>query len=101
MVRKSDKLDQGKNRFGALYRGLLAPLLVESPRRAVKFAAFEAFSQFYRKLGIGENQRFISVISGASGGCVEGALVVAFELVKIRLQDKNNVFSSLPLVLLW
>ena len=79
----------------ALYRGLLPPVLVESPRRAVKFAAYEHFTQVYRNLFHSEQvTRPISVISGASGGVVEGALVVSFELVKIRLQDRANVPSS-------
>jgi len=66
--------------------------VVESPRRAIKFAAYEQFSKFYRGVFKSDQvTRPISVLSGASGGCIEGALVVGFELVKIRLQDKRNI----------
>jgi len=77
--------------FATLYRGLIPPVVVESPRRAIKFAAYEQFSKFYRGVfKTDEVTRGISVLSGASGGCIEGALVVGFEIVKIRLQDKRN-----------
>jgi solute carrier family 25 (mitochondrial 2-oxodicarboxylate transporter), member 21 len=33
--------------YGALYRGLLPPILVETPKRAIKFAANEQYGRLY------------------------------------------------------
>lgn len=76
-----------------LYRGLLPPVMVEAPRRAIKFAAYEKFASVYTNLFPAQKGTVqLSVAAGVSGGVIEGALVVAFELVKIRLQDPKNVW---------
>ncbi|EPZ31003.1 mitochondrial carrier [Rozella allomycis CSF55] len=78
--------------FFRLYRGLLAPILIEAPKRATKFAANEQYSVIYRKLfNTNELNQKLSVLTGVSAGITEGALIVPFELIKIRMQDKNNV----------
>ena len=33
----------------------------------------------------------LSIQAGIAAGCTEAAVIVPFELVKIRLQDKGNV----------
>lgn len=75
-----------------MYRGILAPILVEAPKRAIKFAANEEYSRLYMKL---LNQQKmtqpLSVLTGISAGVTEAVVVVGFELVKIRMQDKNSV----------
>ena len=74
-----------------LYRGITAPVLMEAPKRAVKFAANDSWGQFYRKqFGVKEMNQSLSVLTGASAGATEAFVVVPFELVKIRLQDKNS-----------
>jgi solute carrier family 25 (mitochondrial 2-oxodicarboxylate transporter), member 21 len=75
-----------------MYRGILPPILVEAPKRAVKFAANEEYSKVYLKLfNQPKMTQPISVLTGVSAGITEAFLVVSFELVKIRMQDKNNV----------
>ena len=70
----------------------MPPILIEAPKRATKFAANEQYSIFYKnQLGFKPSQS-LSILTGVSAGCTEAFLVVSFELVKIRLQDKNNVF---------
>ncbi|KAI9296830.1 mitochondrial carrier [Neoconidiobolus thromboides FSU 785] len=77
--------------FSKLYRGILPPIFVEAPKRAIKFAAFEQFSVFYRNLfNIEKLTQPLSILTGASAGASEAFIVVSFDLVKIRLQDKNN-----------
>lgn len=75
--------------FFRLYRGILPPILVEAPKRAVKFAANETYKPFFTgkdgKLGQGG-----AIGAGVSAGITEAFVVVPFELVKIRLQDKAN-----------
>lgn len=76
--------------FSRLYRGILSPLLVEAPKRATKFAANEFYSKMY--LDLFEQSKMtqpLSILTGVSAGMTEACLVVSFELVKIRLQDRK------------
>ncbi|CEP21381.1 unnamed protein product [Cyberlindnera jadinii] len=78
-----------------LYKGITAPILMEAPKRATKFAANDEFSKFYKKLfGVQQMNQPLSILSGASAGAVESFVVVPFELIKIRLQDKNSPYKS-------
>ena len=81
--------------FGRLYRGLVPPLLLEAPKRAVKFAANDFWGKTYLDLA-GEtkmNQK-LSILTGCSAGVTESFIVVPFELVKIKLQDKTSTFKG-------
>ncbi|OTA28874.1 hypothetical protein BTJ68_08413 [Hortaea werneckii EXF-2000] len=72
-----------------LYRGITAPILMEAPKRATKFAANDEWGKVYRKMfGVEKMNQSLSIITGASAGATEAFVVVPFELVKIRLQDK-------------
>ncbi|KAK4150567.1 putative mitochondrial 2-oxodicarboxylate carrier [Chaetomidium leptoderma] len=77
--------------FSRLYRGISAPILMEAPKRATKFAANDKWGKFYRELfGQQTMTQSLSVLTGASAGATESFVVVPFELVKIRLQDKAS-----------
>ncbi|KAI0386299.1 mitochondrial 2-oxodicarboxylate carrier 1 [Hypomontagnella monticulosa] len=77
--------------FSRLYRGITAPILMEAPKRATKFAANDEWGKFYRKaFGVEKMNQSLSVLTGASAGATESFVVVPFELVKIRLQDKAS-----------
>ncbi|KAJ7156178.1 mitochondrial carrier domain-containing protein [Mycena filopes] len=81
--------------FGRLYRGLVPPLLLEAPKRAVKFAANDFWGKTY--LGFtGETKmtQQLSILTGCSAGATESFVVVPFELVKIKMQDKTSVFKG-------
>ena len=74
---------------GRLYRGITAPILMEAPKRATKFAANDEWGKVYRKaFGIDKMNQSLSILTGATAGATESFVVVPFELVKIRLQDK-------------
>lgn len=77
--------------FSRLYRGILPPVLVEAPKRAIKFGANEQYGQLYKRLfNQDKPTQALSVLTGVSAGVTEAFVVVSFELVKIRLQDKEN-----------
>ncbi|RPA95334.1 mitochondrial inner membrane transporter, exports 2-oxoadipate and 2-oxoglutarate from the mitochond [Choiromyces venosus 120613-1] len=81
--------------FSRLYRGIAAPILMEAPKRATKFAANDEWGKIYRKMfGVAEINQSISVLTGASAGATESFVVVPFELVKIRLQDKKSSYNG-------
>ncbi|KAF2496254.1 mitochondrial carrier [Lophium mytilinum] len=75
--------------FSRLYRGITAPILMEAPKRATKFAANDEWGKFWRnQFGVAKMNQSLSILTGASAGATEAFVVVPFELVKIRLQDK-------------
>ena len=74
-----------------LYRGIAAPILMEAPKRATKFAANDEWCKVYRKMfGVDKMSQPLSILTGASAGATESFVVVPFELIKIRLQDKAS-----------
>jgi hypothetical protein len=76
----------------SLYRGILPPIMVEAPKRATKFAANEQYTSLYKKLfGFEKVTQSLSVLTGVSAGLTEAVIIVPFELVKVRMQDKANV----------
>ncbi|KAM0202269.1 hypothetical protein ACHAPA_000065 [Fusarium lateritium] len=77
--------------FSRLYRGISAPILMEAPKRATKFAANDEWGKVYRKMfGLDKMNQPLSILTGASAGATESFVVVPFELIKIRLQDKAS-----------
>jgi solute carrier family 25 (mitochondrial 2-oxodicarboxylate transporter), member 21 len=57
--------------------------------RATKFAANDEWGKVWRNVfGASKMDQKLSIITGASAGATEAFVVVPFELVKIRLQDK-------------
>ncbi|KAK9446561.1 mitochondrial carrier domain-containing protein [Limtongia smithiae] len=77
--------------FSRLYRGISAPILMEAPKRATKFAANDEWGKFYRKaFGVDKMSQPLSILTGATAGATEAFVVVPFELVKIRLQDRES-----------
>jgi solute carrier family 25 2-oxodicarboxylate transporter 21 len=96
--------------FGRLYRGIVPvsisqinfnmpclchtkPIMMEAPKRAIKFAANEQYNNMYRSsfnIQSGITPTWLPVLTGVSAGCTEAFVVVPFDLVKIRLQDKQS-----------
>lgn len=82
--------------FGSLYRGITAPILMEAPKRATKFAANDEWGKFYRKtFGVDKMTQPLAILTGATAGATESFVVVPFELIKIRLQDKNSRYTGM------
>lgn len=64
---------------------------MEAPKRATKFSANDSWGAVYRNLfGVEKMNQSLSVLTGATAGATEAIVVVPFELVKIRLQDKAS-----------
>ena len=77
--------------FSRLYRGISAPILMEAPKRATKFAANDEWGKVYRRVfNQSQMNQSLSILTGATAGATEAVVVVPFELVKIRMQDKAS-----------
>lgn len=64
---------------------------MEAPKRATKFAANDAWGKFYRdQFNVAKMNQSLSVLTGATAGATEAFVVVPFELIKIRLQDRAS-----------
>ena len=65
--------------------------MMEAPKRATKFSANDSWGIFYRRLfNLEKPTQSVSILTGATAGATESLVVVPFELVKIRLQDKAS-----------
>lgn len=72
-----------RHRFSRLYRGITAPILMEAPKRATKFAANDEWGRVIRKaFGAEKMTQPLSILTGAAAGATESFVVVPFELVK-------------------
>jgi len=85
----STLLSMVRNDGFGIYRGILPPILVEAPKRAVKFASNERYQPLFRGAD-GKLSLTGAIGAGVSAGITEAFIVVPFELVKIRLQAKEN-----------
>lgn len=84
-----------KEGFNKLYKGISSPILMEAPKRATKFACNDEFQKIYKRVfGVQQMSQPLSMLSGASAGCIEAFVVVPFELVKIRLQDVSSRYNT-------
>ncbi|KAJ2403204.1 hypothetical protein GGI23_000133 [Coemansia sp. RSA 2559] len=74
-----------------LYRGILPPIMVEAPKRAIKFAANDTYAPMYKKMfNKTELTQPLAILTGVTAGLTEAVIVATPELVKIRLQAKEN-----------
>ncbi|TBU21806.1 mitochondrial carrier [Dichomitus squalens] len=81
--------------FGRLYRGLVPPLLMEAPKRATKFAANDFWGkQLLTLSGDKKMTQPLAIATGCAAGATESFVVVPFELVKIKLQDKASKYAG-------
>mmetsp|Transcript_13125 Transcript_13125/g.19821 ORF Transcript_13125/g.19821 Transcript_13125/m.19821 type:complete len:295 (+) Transcript_13125:34-918(+) len=77
-----------------LYRGIASPIFAEAPKRASKFAFNEAYkTAFAHKNPDGTSYHTFATLyaAGASAGISEGFINCPFEVVKVRMQAKENI----------
>ncbi|KAL7665299.1 Mitochondrial 2-oxodicarboxylate carrier 1 [[Candida] zeylanoides] len=82
--------------FSRLYKGISAPILMEAPKRATKFAANDEWGKIYRNLfQMKTMNQSLAILTGATAGATESFVVVPFELIKIKLQDRTSKFNGM------
>jgi solute carrier family 25 2-oxodicarboxylate transporter 21 len=83
--------------FRSLYRGIGPPILMEAPKRALKFTVNDMASPALLQLsGRTSPNLAIAVCSGLTAGLTEAFVVAPFEKVKIRMQsiDSASKYTS-------
>ncbi|XP_045143840.1 mitochondrial 2-oxodicarboxylate carrier [Echinops telfairi] len=76
------------------YKGILPPILAETPKRAVKFFTFEQYKKLLGYMPLSPALTF--AIAGLGSGLTEAIVVNPFEVVKVGLQANRNSFAEQP-----
>uniref|UniRef100_A0A8I5UBJ3 Mitochondrial 2-oxodicarboxylate carrier n=1 Tax=Pongo abelii TaxID=9601 RepID=A0A8I5UBJ3_PONAB len=84
---------QTERLFG-FYKGILPPILAETPKRAVKFFTFEQYKKLLGYVSLSPALTF--TIAGLGSGLTEAIVVNPFEVVKVGLQANRNTFAKQP-----
>ncbi|XP_015587671.1 mitochondrial 2-oxodicarboxylate carrier [Cephus cinctus] len=81
--------------LGAFWKGILPPIVVETPKRAVKFFTFEQYKQFFL-FGANTPTPLTFSCAGFFAGVTEGILVNPFEVIKVQLQSNRKRMKDSP-----
>uniref|UniRef100_A0A8C8SNE6 Mitochondrial 2-oxodicarboxylate carrier n=1 Tax=Pelusios castaneus TaxID=367368 RepID=A0A8C8SNE6_9SAUR len=79
--------------FG-FYKGILPPIMAETPKRAVKFFTFEQYKKLLGHASLSPGLTF--AVAGLGSGLTEAVVVNPFEVVKVSLQANRNAFAEQP-----
>ncbi|KAL6264808.1 hypothetical protein P5V15_004905 [Pogonomyrmex californicus] len=79
----------------AFWKGILPPIIVETPKRAVKFFTFEQYKQFFL-FGASAPTPLTFSCAGFFAGVTEAILVNPFEVVKVKLQSNRKHVKESP-----
>ncbi|KAK0333945.1 hypothetical protein LTR91_025687 [Friedmanniomyces endolithicus] len=83
-----------------LYRGIGAPILMEAPKRATKFAANDEWGKVYRNLfNAPKMTQGLSILTGATAGATEAFVVVPFELTPRKQQNTPASSTASPKII--
>ncbi|KAK7863330.1 hypothetical protein R5R35_009686 [Gryllus longicercus] len=81
--------------FFSFWKGVLPPILVETPKRAVKFLTFEQTKRFFL-FGSPTPTAVTFSMAGMCAGVFEAVLVNPFEVVKVTLQSNRAHMHQTP-----
>ncbi|PZC82220.1 hypothetical protein B5X24_HaOG211028 [Helicoverpa armigera] len=79
----------------SFWKGILPPILAETPKRAVKFATFEQYKKIFM-FGSSSPTPLTFSLAGLGAGITEAILVNPFEVVKVTLQSNKAKVKELP-----
>ncbi|GAB1860815.1 Mitochondrial 2-oxodicarboxylate carrier [Camponotus japonicus] len=79
----------------AFWKGILPPIIVETPKRAVKFFTFEQYQQFFL-FGANAPTPLTFSCAGFLAGVTEAILVNPFEVIKVKLQSNRKHVKESP-----
>ncbi|KAG7302333.1 hypothetical protein JYU34_013833 [Plutella xylostella] len=81
--------------LSSFWKGILPPILAETPKRAVKFVTFEQYKRFFM-FGSPTATPLTFSLAGLGAGITEGILVNPFEVVKVTLQSNKQLAAQMP-----
>uniref|UniRef100_A0A7I4Z7F5 Mitochondrial 2-oxodicarboxylate carrier n=1 Tax=Haemonchus contortus TaxID=6289 RepID=A0A7I4Z7F5_HAECO len=75
--------------FLGFYKGILPPILAETPKRATKFFTFEQYKKIFSHPSV--SPAISLSMAGLFCGFTEAIVICPFEVVKVRLQSERGV----------
>lgn len=81
--------------FLSFWKGILPPILAETPKRAVKFFTFEQYKRAFL-FGSPTPTPLTFALAGLGAGITEAILVNPFERVKVRMQSDRQRLDKMP-----
>ncbi|XP_076236071.1 mitochondrial 2-oxodicarboxylate carrier [Calliopsis andreniformis] len=79
--------------LAAFWKGILPPIVMETPKRAVKFFSFEQYKKLFNS---NSSMPLANYCAGFLTGVTEGILVNPFEVVKVQMQSDRKHVSHSP-----
>ncbi|XP_050344315.1 mitochondrial 2-oxodicarboxylate carrier [Nymphalis io] len=79
----------------SFWKGILPPILAETPKRAVKFVTFEQYKKLFL-FGSSSPTPLTFALAGLGSGITEAILVNPFEVVKVTLQSNRALATEVP-----
>jgi len=73
-----------------LYRGIISPILAEAPKRAIKFSTNDLYKKWFTNKTTKKLSYSGAGAAGALAGTTEAFANCPFEVVKVRMQAKEN-----------
>jgi len=81
----------------SFWKGIVAPLMVETPKRAWKFCTFENFKNALNYRGKDKQPSPLTYsMAGFLAGATEGLIVNPFEAIKVKAQSNTSHASQAP-----
>ncbi|CAG13165.1 unnamed protein product [Tetraodon nigroviridis] len=81
-------------RIFGFYKGILPPIVAETPKRAVKFFTFEQYKKLLNLTPLSPGLALS--VAGLGAGLTEAVVVNPFEVVKVSLQANRDAFKEQP-----
>ncbi|XP_034941694.1 mitochondrial 2-oxodicarboxylate carrier isoform X2 [Chelonus insularis] len=81
--------------LAAFWKGILPPIIAETPKRALKFFTFEQYKKIFSH-GLSSPTPVTFALAGFCAGITEGIVVNPFEVVKVRLQSNRTQMKYSP-----
>lgn len=83
----------------SFWKGILPPILVETPKRAWKFLTFEQFKTLFNFGGKDSPPTALTYsLAGLGSGVTEAIIVNPFEVIKVRMQSNRFVHQTIRLL---
>lgn len=77
----------------SFYKGILPPLLAETPKRATKFFTYERYKGLFSYGGY-LPQAWVFTFAGLCSGLTEAVVINPFEVIKVKLQAERSAFTQ-------
>lgn len=80
--------------ISTFYRGITSPIIAEAPKRAVKFSCNERYKTLFINPTTNTMSNYGAIGAGILAGITEAFVNCPFEVVKVRMQTNNTMYTN-------